>query len=209
MASAISLRTRSLASLLLGVVLLAGCRAKELPARAPVSQPAEIQGWETGLAATGAELSVTGSRELSGPVSFRCVLHDEGGLQINFRTGDPGLPAVVVRLDEYRQGGPYPAWLFLTARSGTGSLVTSQGSVKLQIAQQAPASGAETVLQISGSFKGTYRGAAGSGSIEGRFGDCFYSRVRGATAGPGVLPGTLPPGMPETSEGIGEDDSMP
>ena len=205
-ASTLALRHRSLVSLLLlGLPLLAGCRAKELPARAPVSQPAEIQGWETGLAATGAELSVTGSRKLSGPVFFRCVLHDEGGLQINFRTGDPELPAVAVRLDEYREGGPYPAWLFLTARSGTGALVTSRGSVKLQIAQQIATPGAETMLQISGSFKGTYRGAAGSGSIEGRFGDCFYSRVRGAMAGPGVLP----PGVPETSEGIGEDDSMP
>jgi len=61
------------------------------------------------------------------------------------------------------------------------------------------------VLQVSGSFKGTYRGAAGSGSITGRFGDCFYSRVRGAAAASGVLPQPVP----ETSEGIGEDDSMP
>ncbi len=197
--------SRPIFLILLLLPLLAGCRAKELPPRAPTSQPAEIQGWETGLAATGAELSVTGSRELSGPVSFRCVLQDEGGLQINFRTGDPALPAVAVRLDEYQEGGPHPAWLFLTARSGTGALVTSRGSVKLRIAQQAPAPGAETVLQISGSFKGTYRGAAGSGSIEGRFGECFYSRVRGATAAPGVLP----PSVPETSEGIGEDDAMP
>src|SRR4029078_5454629 len=107
-------------------------------------------------------------------LSSRCVSHDESGLQVNFRTGDPALPAVAVRLDEYREGGPYPGHLFLTARSGTGGLETSRGDVEPRIAQQSPkpstAPGAEPVLQVSGSFKGTYRGAAGSGSITGRFG---------------------------------------
>lgn len=195
----------------LQLLLLVGCRAKESPPRAPVSRPVEIQGWEAGLAATGAELVVEGSRKLSGPVSFRCVLHDEAGLQVNFRTGDPALPAVAVRLDEYREGGPYPGQLFLTARSGTGALVTSRGNVELRIAQQSPepsaAPGAEAVLQVSGSFKGTYRGAAGSGSITGRFGECFYSRVRGVPGGPG--PGALPRPVPAAGEGIGEDVSMP
>ena len=193
--------------LLLALSPLAGCRDRGPLHPAMVSQPAEIQGWEAGLAATGAELAVTGNQKLSGPVSFRCVLHDERGLQINFRTGDPALPAVVVRIDDYRQGGDYPAQLFLTGRSGTGALVTSQGTVELRLAQQPPAPGAEGVLQISGSFQGTYRGAAGSGSIEGRFGDCLYSRVRGVPGAPG--PGALPPPVPETSEGIGEDDAMP
>jgi hypothetical protein len=202
---------RPILLILLALPLLAGCRAKEPPPRAPVSRPAEIQGWEAGLAATGAELVVEGSRKLSGPVSFRCVLHDEAGLQVNFRTGDPALPAVAVRIDAYREGGPYPGQLFLTARSGTGALVTSRGDVELRIAQQSPepsaAPGAETVLQVSGSFKGTYRGAAGSGSITGRFGECFYSRVRGVAASPG--PGPLPQPAPAAGGGIGEDVSMP
>jgi len=194
---------------LLVLPLLAGCRAQDPPPppSAPASRPAEIQGWETGLAATGAELAVEGGRTFAGPVSFRCVLHDEGGLQVNFRTGDPALPAVAVRIDEYRDGGPYPGHLFLTARSDTGALVTSQGDVQLRIVQQAPAPGAEAVLQVSGSFKGTYRGDAGSGSIEGRFGDCFYSRVRGAPGAPG--PGALPPPVAASGQGIGEDASMP
>ncbi|MEA2601945.1 MAG: hypothetical protein QOF89_2937 [Acidobacteriota bacterium] len=195
-----------LASVLV-LALFAGCQAKDSPPLAAASQPAEIQGWETGLAATGAELAVEGGRTFAGPVSFRCVLHDTGGLQVNFRTGDPALPAVAVRIDEYRDGGPYPGHLFLTARSDTGALVTSQGDAQLRIAQQAPAPGAETMLQVSGSFKGTYRGAAGSGSINGRFGDCFYSRVRGA---PGALgPGALPQPTPAAGEGIGDDVSMP
>lgn len=193
--------------LLLAISLLAGCRDREPLRRAVASGPAEIPGWETGLAATGAELKVQGGQGFEGPVSFRCMLHDEGGLQINFRTGDPALPAVAVRIDEYREGGDYPGQLFLTARSGTGALVTSRGAVELRIAQQPPAPGAEAVLQVSGSFQGTYRGAAGSGSIEGRFGDCLYSRVRGVPGAPG--PSALPPPVPASGEGIGEDVPMP
>jgi hypothetical protein len=200
---------RSSVLLLLAVSLLAGCRDKEplhqLQARG--SQPAEVQGWEAGLAATGAELKVQGGQRFDGPVSFRCVLHGEGGLQVNFRTGDPALPAVAVRIDEYRQAGAYPAQLFLTGRSGTGALATSLGAVELRLAQQSSTPGAEAVLQVSGSFQGTYRGAAGSGSIEGRFGECLYSRVRGVPGSPN--PGALPPPVPASGQGIGEDVSMP
>jgi hypothetical protein len=198
---------RPTALLPLAIALLAGCRAQEpaLPAASP--QTKEIPGWE-GVASTGAEISVEGGQEYGGPVSFRCVHHDEAGLQVNFRTGDPTLPVVAVRIADYRGGGPYSGALFLTARSGAGALVTSQGDVRLKVDQKSSpaAQGGEGVLLVSGSFKGSYRGAAGSGSIEGRFGDCPYSRDRLA---PGAPAGALSPSEPEGGPDVGEDAPMP
>ena len=122
-------------------------------------------------------LVATGRQTFEGRSSSRCVLHDKSGLQINLRTGDPDLPTVAVRIAEYHGSGPYRARLFVTGRSRTGSLVGSTGEVTLEVQQKESAARAgevEAPVLLSGSFEGAYDGAAGRGSVHGRFGGCSY-----------------------------------
>ncbi|MFL6193992.1 MAG: hypothetical protein ACJ75H_07465 [Thermoanaerobaculia bacterium] len=169
---------RALPPLSLLALLLASCGgdAPHLSDAGP--RPAEIPRQEA--AAQGATLAVSGRQSYQGSPSFRCVLHEEDGLQVNFRSGDPELPAVAVRIEEYHGAGPYHALLFVTGRSRTGALVTSTGEANLDVRQRdLPDSGA--VALLSGSFRGSYDGGAGKGSIEGRFGGCSYSAFRGGS----------------------------
>jgi hypothetical protein len=164
------------------LLLLCACGAEERPRlTAAGPRPAEISRRDEQAAKTAAMLAATGRQSYQGATSFRCVAHAENGLQINFRTGDPEMPAVAVRIAEYRGSGPYRARLFVTGRSRTGALVSSTGEANVQVAQQEPPDGAAAVL-LKGSFRGLYGGQAGKGSIEGRFGECSYPAYRGYPA---------------------------
>jgi hypothetical protein len=147
------------------------------------------------------------------------VLHDQDGLQVNFRTGDPDTPVVSVRIPEYQGSGPYGAELFVTGRSKTGALVTSNGRANVELRQrELPDAG--TVVLLSGSFSGSYAGLAGKGSVEGRFGPCGYSPYRGGSPdalsatplmdeGTGRLVGGETPGQAEAKEGEEAGDFSP
>jgi len=126
-------------------------------------------------------LAATGRQPYEGIAALRCVAHEEEGLQISFRTSDPEMPVVAVRIAEYRGSGPYKASLFVTGRSRTGALVSSTGEANVQVTQQELPDGAAAVL-LKGSFRGLYGGQAGKGSIEGRFGACSYAAPRNAVA---------------------------
>jgi hypothetical protein len=119
-------------------------------------------------------LKAVGRQSFQGTPAYRCVSHEDSGLQINFRTGDPEVPAVVVRIEDYSGGGPYRATMFVTGRSRSGALVTSTGEANLEVRQQDLPDASEVVL-LSGSFQGIYDGQAGRGSVQGRFGTCSYS----------------------------------
>jgi len=166
---------------LLLVSLLAACRGEEAPPRATSAgeQPAGLprQEGDAAAATAGAELKVEGDVSFEGASPFFCVPHEGNGLQVDFRTGNAGLPTVAVRIEDYRGSGPYRARLFVTGRSETGALVTSEGEVNADFQQQGGAGGA----LISGSFHGSYGGEAGKGSIEGRFGSCSYSAYAGGS----------------------------
>jgi hypothetical protein len=157
------------------LALLAACGAEEAPRLTDAGpRPAQIPRRAARVPRAGAELAAIGRQSFQGRSAFRCVLHAREGLQINFRTGDPEMPAVAVRIAEYRGSGPYRARLFVTGRSRTGALVTSTGEVNLQVSQRVlAAEGAAAIL--GGSFTGSYGGPAGKGSLEGRFDDCRYS----------------------------------
>lgn len=160
--------------------LLAACGAEERPRLSAAGpRPAEIPRRDEQAARAGAMLAATGRQSYQGSTSFRCVLHGMEGLQVNFRTGDPEMPAVAVRVAQYHGSGPYRARLFVTGRSRTGSLVSSTGEANVEVMQQDLADGAAGVL-LSGSFNGVYGGQAGKGSIEGRFGACGYPAYRGS-----------------------------
>lgn len=119
-------------------------------------------------------LKAVGRQSFQGTPAYRCVQHEDSGLQINFRTGDPEVPTVVVRIEDYSGGGPYRATMFVTGRSRSGALVTSTGEANLEVRQQDLPDASEVVL-LSGSFQGIYDGQAGRGSVQGRFGTCSYS----------------------------------
>jgi hypothetical protein len=158
-------------------VLLAGCGAESPPRltdeagprlEAPPPRPTREKESE------GAMIKAVGRQSFQGTPAFRCVLHDDAGLQVNFRTGDPEVPAVVVRIEDYQGGGPYRATMFVTGRSRSGALVTSTGEANLEVRQKDLPDAGEVVL-LSGSFQGIYDGQAGRGSVQGRFGSCSYS----------------------------------
>jgi hypothetical protein len=170
--------------ILLLALLLAACRAEETPPPAGAgprpAADASRREEASETAAAGAVLTTTGQPAFQGASSFFCVSHAEGGLQVDFRTGDADLPTVAVRIASYRGSGPYQALLFVTGRSLAGGLVTSAGEARVDVRQQASPGGGGGAL-IDGTFRGQYDGEAGKGSIEGRFGSCSYSSYSGGS----------------------------
>lgn len=204
--------SRSLTSLCLLFLLplLIGCGGEDPPRLSDAGpRPAQIDRDAQGARA-GAVLAATGHQSFQGPTAFRCVLHDEDGLQINFRTGDPDTPVVSVRIAEYQGSGPYGAELFVTGRSRTGALVTSKGRANVELRQrELPDAG--TVVLLNGTFSGSYAGLAGKGSVEGRFGPCGYSPYRGGSpdaiiAKPLLDEGTTGGEAPGQAEGEGGEE---
>ncbi len=125
-------------------------------------------------------LAASGRQSYQGSTQFRCVPHGEEGLQINFRTSDLEMPAVALRIEDFQGSGPYRARVFVTGRSRTGALVTATGEANVEVKQlqQRIPSNQGTLVLLSGSFGGNYRGQAGGqagkGSIAGRFDACSY-----------------------------------
>ncbi len=167
-----------------GLLLLAACGTEEPPRLTDSGpRPADIprQQEQAVRGAGGAVLAAIGRQSFEGAAAFRCVLHEDRGLQVNFRTRDPELPAVAVRIEDFQGTGPYRARLFVTGRSRTGALVTSTGGADVEVQERNLPDGSAFVL-LSGSFEGDYTGAAGKGSIEGRFETCSYmARREGAS----------------------------
>jgi hypothetical protein len=179
---------RTLAAPLLAAGLLAACgndsaprRSTSTPQPEPAGPPAET------------ELTLTGQAAFQGATPVHCALSGPSGLEIGFRTGDVDTPAVALRVDDYRGGGPYAARLFVTGRSATGGLVTSTGEAHLEVRQSA-APGAAAVVMLSGKLDGSYQGDAGKGEIAGRFGSCGYSQDRAVLLreASGVAPASAP-----------------
>jgi hypothetical protein len=192
---------RSPLALLLLAGLLAACRGEEAPRATSAGEPASAVPRQEGNAAAataGAVLKAEGGISFEGASPFFCVPHEGNGLQVDFRTGTASLPTVAVRIEDYRGSGPYQARLFVTGRSRSGALVTSEGEAKVDVRQQG---GAEGSL-VSGSFHGTYEGEAGNGSVEGRFGSCSYSAYAGGS--PPLSPLAASPADPRQEDGDGE-----
>lgn len=165
--------TRAVVSLCL-LFLFSACGTETQPRLTDAGpRPAKITSRNTELlGASGALLVATGRQSFEGALPVRCAVHEETGVQVNLRTGDPDLPAVAVRIDELRGSGPYRGELFVTGRSRTGALASSTGEVALELQGAGPAEGP---VVLKGSFDGTYEGAAGKGSVEGRFRGCSLS----------------------------------
>jgi hypothetical protein len=171
--------SHTLAVPLLAASLLASCGNDKTARRPdPPTKPAAPAAQD---AAAPTALTLTGPAAFQGPAPVQCVLSDQSGVQINFRTGDAETPAVALRIDDYRGAGPYAAQVFVTGRSTAGGLVTSTGEAHVDMRQDIPQTGGPVVL-LSGTLDGTYQGEAGKGTVEGRFSACGYSRDRGALA---------------------------
>lgn len=156
-------------------LLLTGCGTETQPRLGDAGpRPAEISPRNSyRLDRSGAVLVATGRQSFEGTLPVRCAVHDGTGLQLNLRTGDPDLPVVSLRVEEYQGSGPYRAQLFVTGRSRMGALVGSTGEASVEVREPAASpvsSSAPRVLQ--GSFEGSYQGQAGKGSIQGRFQGC-------------------------------------
>ncbi|HVR96495.1 MAG TPA: hypothetical protein VMW27_07775 [Thermoanaerobaculia bacterium] len=161
--------------------LLTACGPEQSPRlgdAGPAEEPLpEIQTKRGEDVAQGSVLVATGRQAFQGSPRYQCALHEESGLQVNLRTGDPDLPAVTVRIDSYQGSGPYQARLFVTGRGRTGALVRSIGHASLELEGEEGAAGGGRVL-LGGTFEGSYAGEAGKGAVRGRFNGCLYSPVR-------------------------------
>lgn len=164
--------------LLLGLLTLWGCGGEEPPrltdAGPPLagSEPPARWTWRPGD--HGALLVAKGRQSFEGRIASRCVVHDQTGLQINLRTGDPELPTVAVRIEEFEGKGPYRGKLFITGRARSGALVGSTGEVNLEVQQTAATAASDGSVLLGGWFEGDYDGPAGKGSVQGRFGSCPF-----------------------------------
>ena len=164
--------------MLLSLLTLWGCGGEEPPrltdAGPPLagSEPPARWTWRPGD--RGALLVAKGRQSFEGRSDSRCVVHDETGLQINLRTGDPELPTLAVRVEDFQGKGPYRGRLFITGRNRTGALVSSTGEASLEVQQTAAAAGTSGSVLLGGWFEGSYDGPAGKGSVQGRFGSCPF-----------------------------------
>ncbi|HEX5758179.1 MAG TPA: hypothetical protein VF121_03200, partial [Thermoanaerobaculia bacterium] len=131
--------------------------------------------------APAAELVVEGRRAFAGYARAGCTPHEGTGLHVALRTGAPELPVVAFVVEGFDGPASYRGRLFLTARGAGGALVRSGGEAELAIERRA-SRGPRALL--SGRFEGSYAGAAGAGTLRGRFERCaFTARV----AAPGAV----------------------
>lgn len=176
--------TLALWSLLAVLPALVGCGGEEPPrltdAGPPLSGSEPPARWTWRPGDHGALLLAKGRQSFEGRSDSRCVAHDETGLQINLRTGDPDLPTVAVRIADFQGKGPYQGKLFITGRNRTGALVSSTGEASLEVQQTAATAGASGSVLLGGWFEGHYDGPAGKGSVQGRFGSCPFLPPRPA-----------------------------
>ena len=181
-------RAIALWSLLAVLPALTGCGGEEPPrltdAGPPLSGSEPPARWTWHPGDRGAVLVAKGRQSFEGRSDSRCVVHDETGLQINLRTGDPDLPAVAVRIEGFQGKGPYRGKLFVTGRSRTGALVSSTGEVSLEVQQIAATVSANGSVLLGGWFEGHYDGPAGKGSVQGRFGSCPFLPPQAELPGP-------------------------
>lgn len=194
-------RPARLLCLLTLTALLGGCGAEEPPRLSDAGPPPARPSTQWKQGDRGALLVATGRQAFEGRGTSRCVVHDDDGLQINLRTGDPDLPTVAVRIEEFQGEGPYRGKLFLTGRNRSGALVGSTGEVSLEVRQAgSPAAvrgrdgenGAALAVQLDGWFEGSYDGPAGKGSVQGRFGACSFTLPEGLAAPAAPETGTRP-----------------
>lgn len=173
--------------LFLGALTFWGCGADEPPrltdAGPPLTERESPDRWSWKPGDRGALLVAKGRQTFQGRIASRCVTHDETGLQINLRTGDPDLPAVAVRVEEFQGEGPYRGRLFVTGRNRMGALISSTGEVSLQVEQAAAPAATGGPVLLDGWFEGSYDGPAGKGSVQGRFGGCQFAMAQAETEG--------------------------
>ena len=175
-------------SLLAGLLAWGGCGGEEPPrltdAGPPLAGPEPPARWTWRPGDRGAVLVAKGRQSFEGRSDSRCVVHDETGLQINLRTGDPDVPAMAVRIEDFQGKGPYRGKLFITGRNRTGALVSSTGEVSLEVQQTTATARGNGFVLLGGWFEGSYDGPAGKGSVQGRFGSCPFLPPQAGGEGP-------------------------
>lgn len=119
-----------------------------------------------------AELRTEGRREFAGYARAACTPHDGSGLQVALRTGAAELPVVALVVTGFDGPGSYSGRVFLTARGPRGALVRSTGAAELEVEGRAAP---DRRGALAGRFEGRYAGAAGEGTLRGRFERCSFS----------------------------------
>ena len=142
-----------------------------------VQAPVEIRQREVGRLLRGQRLAALARggaqerRALRGIYRQRPVESPGKSFQISLALGDS--PTIVLVLENFHGAGDYDSESQLRADYFGEGVRQSRGRAKAKI-EVAPPTGAETRSVISGSFKGTYDGEAGKGTISAKFDKCLY-----------------------------------
>lgn len=118
-----------------------------------------------------ARLQITGDHAMNDTFDVGCDMFPNKGLQFTFDRPGANAPQFVFRVDGYMTDGQYTAAVLVRPYYTEGSKASeSTGSGQIKIVSQRDESGRS---RMSGSFDGTFAGAAGSGRVAGNFEGCL------------------------------------
>lgn len=155
--------------LLVGLVTLTGCESEVEDATTPAEAAEETTG-------TG-HLRLTGGQTVDGQYTVGCELTPDKGLVFTMTQlgTNPG-PQVEVRIGDYQVEGSYQGLMVVRAATTQDQPLVSNGAARIEVrANQETGLGGTT--ELSGSFEGTYQGAAGQGTATGHIERCILSTL--------------------------------
>ena len=145
------------------------------PTASPAAPVSPAAGIRSTAMATG-HVTLTGSYTADAEAEATCA-PTEGSLQVTLLA--PGAPRVVLRLDGLAAKGTSGSYAgkvsVIVSDLGEGGFRLSEGTAKAEITVDPAAPGATGgAKRVSGSFRTSYAGEGGKGTIAGRFEDCAY-----------------------------------
>ncbi len=118
-----------------------------------------------------AHVALTGSYVFDKDAFATCAYFPNKSFQVSFQV--ERYPFVVLKLENFQGAGDYDAQVWVRGNYSGEVVKISRGPIKAKIVV-APTDATTGKSQISGSFEGTYKGEAGSGTAVGRFENCLY-----------------------------------
>ncbi|HVT60612.1 MAG TPA: hypothetical protein VHR45_19720 [Thermoanaerobaculia bacterium] len=147
-------------------------------AAGPAAPTASAASTEAHPAAAGAEqerrtghIRLAGAFNVDAPAVVTCGTFSSPGFLI--RLDAPGAPHVELRLSDFVGAGQYTAEVVVQAPGGASTVRESGGQVWADVDIRRVNQPRITTL-VHGSFSGAFAGAAGEGTISGRFDPCAY-----------------------------------
>lgn len=168
------------ASALILAAVLAGCgpRTDEAGLHPSDAHRADgvLRNYETDMGAKDANrgtLTLEGGPSVEpGKITVDCgPTAGQAGFRIAYRTPGDSPVELSLLLHGYDGEGTYPAEATLSRVGDDGTLLESSGEAQVTVTETSERAGRHSA---TGSFEGSYAGAAGKGTANGRFTRCFF-----------------------------------